>query len=180
MKQEELIERYKEKDFENDINRYNGPARYFKTSREFYKDLQDGVADETNYFENTNVMYEECEKPKRKPDYVSDSGSCYWYLKKGVIRGSNHWGNAVANCDWAYKHASGKITYGHNYKSFHFFDHYLYGFARWDEFLFKARLVEINGKEVLTSFNNTNGRDLVHIDGKQYIRKVIEVFEEVK
>ena len=125
-------------------------------------------------------MYEECEEPKRKPDYTSESGSRYWYTKKGVVRGSNHWGNGVANCDWPLKLKEGKIIYGGYYKHARSFAKPKYGFARWEDYLFKARLIEIDGKEVVTTFNNTTGRDLLNIDGKTYMRKVIEVFEEVK
>ena len=51
--------------------------------------------DFNNFFLNTTAYFKGCKKPKRKPDYVSDSGSEYWYSedKKGkfVIRNSNHW-----------------------------------------------------------------------------------------
>ncbi|GLB51784.1 hypothetical protein NBRC110019_08230 [Neptunitalea chrysea] len=34
-----------------------------------------------------------------KPDYISKSGSMYYYTEIGVYRLSNHWGRA-ANCRW--------------------------------------------------------------------------------
>lgn len=38
-------------------------------------------------------LYKACKKPTRKPDYISGSGSEYWYLKNGGhIRFSDHWG----------------------------------------------------------------------------------------
>lgn len=38
-------------------------------------------------------------RPSRRPDYVSKSGSAYWFTVRGVVRGSDHWGY-VASCDW--------------------------------------------------------------------------------
>ena len=38
--------------------------------------------------------------------------------------------------------------------------------------------LSMDGKPVITTFNNTIGRDLLKIDDKVYQRKVIEVFEE--
>lgn len=179
MNQKELIETIKNLDPEQ-IKRYQGPAKFFKTSKKYYENLQDGIASEMNYFENTLVMYTETKKPKGDPDFESDSGSRYWYSKEGIVRGSDHWGNGVANCDWALKRKNGKIIYGVSYKSPKTFKDRLYGFAKWEDYLFKARLIEVNNKEVVTSFKNTIGRDLIKVDGKKYERKVIETFEEYK
>lgn len=44
-------------------------------------------------------MFRATELPSRKPDFVSKSGSQYWFLDQGVIRHSNHWGRA-AKCKW--------------------------------------------------------------------------------
>ena len=35
----------------------------------------------------------------REPDYISESGSKYWYTEAGVVRCSDHWGR-VASCAW--------------------------------------------------------------------------------
>lgn len=44
---------------------------------------------------NTKAVFKGCKTPKRKPDYISESGSKYWlrWSLKGryVIRLSNHW-----------------------------------------------------------------------------------------
>ena len=43
--------------------------------------------------------FKACNKPKRKPDFVSQSGSKYWYGTKNgkpyEIRQSNHWSEVV-------------------------------------------------------------------------------------
>ena len=178
MRQEELITLLKERDIKEEVSFSKG-GRYFKSAMKFYKDLQDGKASEINFFENTMALFRECDKPDRAPDFGSESGSCYWYSKEGVIRGSDHWGCGVYNCDWALKTKKGETIYGHYWKHPRSFAKPRYGYARWDDFLFKARLIEIDGKETVTTFSNTCGRDLLCIDGKTYLRKVIEVFEEV-
>ena len=54
----------------------------------------------SNYFMATKADFTSCAKPETKPDYISDSGSRYWYTDEGVIRFSNHWGYGIASCDW--------------------------------------------------------------------------------
>ena len=48
-----------------------------------------------NYYNGTIATFKGCKTPKRKPDYISHSGSRYWYIedKNGeyVIRESDHW-----------------------------------------------------------------------------------------
>lgn len=53
-----------------------------------------------NYFMNTEATFTRCDAPATSPDFVSDSGSSYWYTEEGVIRESNHWGRAIASCNW--------------------------------------------------------------------------------
>ena len=38
--------------------------------------------------------------PKKQPDFVSKSGSRYWYDGDKVYRMSNHWGRIIASCNW--------------------------------------------------------------------------------
>ena len=179
MNQEELIRRIKEKNIEEEII-FNKGGQYFKSAQKYYADLQDGTASPENFFENTLVRYEECDKPNRKPDFESYSGSRYWYTKKGVVRGSDHWGCGIVNCDWALHTKDGRNVYGGYWTHARSFAKPKYGFAEWKDFLFKARLVEIDGKELVTSFSNCKGRDLIEIDGKRYQRRLIEVFEEIE
>lgn len=47
----------------------------------------------------TKATFDVVRKPRRQPDYVSDSGSQYWYQNDGVIRFADHWG-PVATCNW--------------------------------------------------------------------------------
>lgn len=55
---------------------------------------------EEDYFTATVATWERAKPPKGKPDYVSGSGSTYWYTKDGVYRSSDHWGSSVATCSW--------------------------------------------------------------------------------
>ncbi|QDU81580.1 hypothetical protein Pla110_33220 [Polystyrenella longa] len=54
--------------------------------------------DTFNYM--TQAVFRPVIKPNRIPDYVSESGSQYWYENDGVIRHSDHWGT-VASCLWS-------------------------------------------------------------------------------
>lgn len=53
-----------------------------------------------NYYMDTFANFSRCDMPDTAPDYVSNSGSTYWYCDDGVIRMSDHWGYGVASCDW--------------------------------------------------------------------------------
>lgn len=55
---------------------------------------------ESNFFETTSAVFDICERPERTPDFVSGSGSEYWYEDGKVIRNSDHWGNGIASCNW--------------------------------------------------------------------------------
>lgn len=53
-----------------------------------------------DYFTATVATWERTKPPKGRPDYVSGSGSTYWYTGEGVYRSSDHWGSSVATCSW--------------------------------------------------------------------------------
>jgi len=59
----------------------------------------------TTFHLNTFANYQKIKAkdiPDKKPDFVSRSGSKYWYVKdkKAVIRQSDHWGRTIATCNW--------------------------------------------------------------------------------
>lgn len=58
------------------------------------------TCNEENFFLATEADFEQCQKPNHEPDYVSDSGSAYWYFEDGVVRQSDHWGHRIASCSW--------------------------------------------------------------------------------
>lgn len=167
MNQEELKQRYLEKMKDVQID-FSTAARYFKSGYRFFQDLQEGVANPTNFFDETIALFEEVDKPKREADFVSMSGSRYWHLKDGVIRGSNHWGNHIVNCDWAFKQKNGKTIYGHSAWAAKTLPEERFGYARWDSFVLKPRIIDINGQEVLTTHENKIGRDQIKVGDHQY------------
>lgn len=63
--------------------------------------LDNAPVTHNNFHLETRALFMPCETPDRMPDYVSDSGSQYWYEGNTVIRCANHWG-IVASCRWAY------------------------------------------------------------------------------
>ena len=153
------------------------PAGFFKAVRKLYLPLQEGKATEKTFFDYTLVIFEETEKPDREPDFGSPSGSCYWYSPEGVVRKSDHWGNGVAKCNWAIKLKNGRTVYGTTSRDVKCYKEPKYGFARWDDFVHIPRILEINGQEVMTTFNNYIPRDKVVVDGKVYKKVVIEYWE---
>ena len=56
-----------------------------------------------------------------KPNYVSKSGSAYYFTEEGVYRCSNHWGRA-ANCKWRLEGPKSSTSRTE------------VGFAKWDSF----------------------------------------------
>lgn len=55
-----------------------------------------------NFFKNTYCIFKAVDislLKDKKPDFISKSGSQYFYTKEGVYRISSHWGRA-ATCKW--------------------------------------------------------------------------------
>lgn len=146
--------------FSNDLRnaqlyQYNG-YELFSKAKELYQRYQSGIANENNFYVNTLADFKEISKrPKGKPDYVSyyfdktgkrKISSEYWYNENGVVRGSDHWGEGISSCDW---YLDGKARKG--YKR--------YGEARWEEFTLQTKTVQYDGKEFLTAFDNSYGKN---------------------
>lgn len=56
----------------------------------------------TNFHKHTFCIFQEVELTLikgLKPNFISKSGSSYYFTEQGVYRHSNHWGRA-ANCKW--------------------------------------------------------------------------------
>lgn len=56
----------------------------------------------TNFHKHTFCIFQEVTFESitdLKPNFISKSGSSYYYTEQGVYRHSNHWGRA-ANCKW--------------------------------------------------------------------------------
>lgn len=87
-----------------------------------------------NFFSGTAADFTSVGRPNREPDYVSDSGSEYWYSADGVIRGSNHWGTGIASTDWFLDGVDAssfdRSAKGNGVKS--------YGKAKWADFVQNA------------------------------------------
>ncbi|MBQ6655005.1 MAG: hypothetical protein IJM79_05720 [Erysipelotrichaceae bacterium] len=180
MDQQKLIEEFR-KAGPDPAYDYPKAGVYFKRAFQFYRPFQQGICSELNFFDYTVSIFDQCDKPAGEPDFISPSGSCYWYSDEGVVRKANHWGNGLDNCDWAYRYRDGKMVYGHSYSYFRWFRKPMYGFSPWERFLHKPRIFTINGQEVITTFDNFIARDMVVLDGKTYrlCRQIIEHWKEV-
>lgn len=83
------------------------------------------------FYHGTVGFFEKSATPDREPDYVSDSGSAYWYEPEGVYRLSDHWGRGVGSCDW---HIGGYMG-----DSWLFDDGEMCGFSDWTWLRLKQR-----------------------------------------
>lgn len=163
------------------LYQYNGYERFSK-AKELYQRYQSGIANKNNFYVNTLADFKEISKrPKGKPDYVSyyfdktgkrKISSEYWYNENGVVRGSDHWGEGISSCDW---YLDGKARKG--YKR--------YGEARWEEFTLQTKTVQYDGKEFLTAFDNSYGKNSLgkpiykigddYINYDKYLKKYTKV-----
>ena len=163
------------------LYQYNGYERFSK-AKELYQRYQSGIANKNNFYVNTLADFKEISKrPKGKPDYVSyyfdktgkrKISSEYWYNENGVVRGSDHWGEGISSCDW---YLDGKARKG--YKR--------YGEAMWEEFTLQTKTVQYDGKEFLTAFDNSYGKNSLgkpiykigddYINYDKYLKKYTKV-----
>jgi len=97
------------------------------------------MANKQNFFKNTLATFTRITDDQEKatycdPDYVSPSGSAYWYTNEGVIRYSNHWGY-VASCIWrADEDLSMVIMWQQENESLAKEDEGVYGYCSWSNF----------------------------------------------
>ena len=172
--------------FSNDLRntqlyQYNG-YELFSKAKELYQRYQSGIANKNNFYVNTLADFKEISKrPKGKPDYVSyyfdktgkrKISSEYWYNENGVVRGSDHWGEGISSCDW---YLDGKARKGYKH----------YGEAKWEEFTLQTKTVQYDGKEFLTAFDNSYGKNSLgkpiykigddYINYDKYLKKYTKV-----
>ena len=172
--------------FSNDLRnaqlyQYDG-YEHFSKAKELYQRYQSGIANKNNFYVDTLADFKEISKrPKGKPDYVSyyfdktgkrKISSEYWYNENGVVRGSDHWGEGISSCDW---YLDGKARKGCK----------RYGEARWEEFTLQTKTVQYDGKEFLTAFDNSYGKNSLgkaiykigddYINYDKYLKKYTKV-----
>jgi hypothetical protein len=78
-------------------------------------------ANKDNFYKSSKTVFTSCARPESAPDYVSDSGSEYWYSEDGVIRFADHWGY-VASCEWYLDDFNILWTEGTGYASWESFE----------------------------------------------------------
>lgn len=165
---------------------------HYEKSKEVYQPFQEGTANKDNFMVDTMAEFQQISgRPRRKPDYVSydrdgNISSEYWYTEEGVIRGSKHWGENVASCDWPLKHEDGHTSYGNRDRDDVAHTSKVYGMAKWDDFTYKTKLIDIgDGNEYMCSFDTSmgkRGKSACHsINGKKYVyNKDSRKWEEIE
>lgn len=113
----------------------------------------------SNFHKNTFCIFKHSEMPLRAPDFISKSGSRYWFSDEGLFRTSNHWGRA-ARCKWR---LTGGGSGGSRTKT---------GYARWSDFgrdndTEKLYFIQLeNGKaEYFHRSHSKNGLDYLRTAG---------------
>lgn len=146
-----------------------GAEQHFQAYKDFYSKYQKGTASKDNYYFDTMAEFDPMKsRPRRQPDYVSRDrngkvSSEYWYTEDGVVRGSDHWGEGVASCDWSLKgvtSGSRPLEIEHTGKK--------YGKAKWEDFVHKPTVAEINGEKVMSGFHNTSEKGIITHKGTDY------------
>ena len=110
------------------------------------------IFNKNNFFVSTRATWKCCKLPKRDPDYISNSGSQYWYTPLGVYRKSDHWSQIyikrcntyegcirISKCYWILKILNNNLEYD-CYKSYINRETQYGGFCRWDNFKPNDRL----------------------------------------
>lgn len=60
------------------------------------------VIDKTNFHLKSFGLFVRCKTPDAEPDFVSNSGSKYWFIDddKTLVRQANHWTHKILSCAW--------------------------------------------------------------------------------
>lgn len=64
-----------------------------------------------NFHNGTFGVWHVVQTPEREPDFISESGSCYWDLAHGVVRLADHWLFRVRSCCWLLSGPDGPYSY---------------------------------------------------------------------
>jgi len=116
-------------------------------------------ANENDFFIETEANFTICNEPERKPDFVSNTGSSYFYSKDGVVRKSNHW-LGVASCKWILDGSDeNKLNYAVDKRT-----EFVCGFCKWSDF---KRLGFI--EEVKEMPKGTRKNSYKYFEGREYI-----------
>ena len=126
-----------------------------------------------NFHKHTFCVFNEVsvsEIESLKPDYVSKSGSAYYFCDGGVFRYSNHW-SRVANCKWRLEKNSA-VENSNRLKL---------GFASWSSFqsdndVEKLYYVEVDFENQKAHFQHKNNCK----DHKILFRTASEVSNQIK
>jgi hypothetical protein len=118
------------------------------------------------FFIETEAVFTPCTIPTREPDYVSDSGSEYWYTEDGVIRYSNHWGSHVGYCNW---------YFGYNDIDSWEWEGYKAGYCAWSNFVTREAAMYDNSRSVFDRYIGSKRfplsalrNDTITIDGAEF------------
>lgn len=87
----------------------DGQSEYFDFSyivakykeAKLVNNIYNGIRNAETFHIGSDASFSPATPPEREPDYISPSGSAYWYTVDGVYRNSEIWHSSVEGCDWA-------------------------------------------------------------------------------
>ena len=121
---------------------------------------------EQNYWMGADCEWEPCDRPDGEPYLTSDSGSQYWLVDGGVVRGADHWGANIGTSTWSMmgdEHLSAWLDPHQGVR---------YGKALWEDFHTCAKgippleVVDSNGSFYIDVTPSMLWDDEVHYGGK--------------
>lgn len=116
------------------------------------------IANKDNFYMGTEANFKKANKPNNKADYISASGSQYWYTEKGVFRFSDHWGSGINTCNWYLKDDAEGFKCGYcSFKNFKLvrefkFDVYVKNYEFFDKFEYDEVFNDIENGSKLGAF----------------------------
>lgn len=132
----------------------------------------DKIYNRTNFHKHTFCIFKEVQLDtliSLKPNYISKSGSSYYFTEEGVYRVSNHWGRA-ANCKWRLQALENNPI-----------NRTRAGYANWNEFhsdndLQKLYFVEVDFDTKTVAYNHVSN----HPTTKSMLRTASETTKRIK
>jgi hypothetical protein len=135
--------------------------------------IQNQFKPKTQFFKNTFCVFEAVDSTiveNLEPNFISDSGSQYFYTEEGLYRLSNHWGR-LGNCKW--RLIASEIENLSKTKL---------GYASWDSFypdnnIEELYYLEVDYTQKKVMYQHKNNPDY---DGKTPLRTAQETTKRIK
>ena len=124
------------------------------------------------WHKRTNIVWDEVSAEiveGLEPNYVSKSGSAYYYLESGIVRKSNHWGRFISNCSWYLRQSSDE---GRSWYIDKNFNQDVYGFVSYSS-VYHNIANHIIKREIENTLNNSKMKEIEASQKRRFAKKAI-------